>query len=257
MDIPLFVTTTSHPGQITQLKIFEPRYRLFLRRVMETPSRTFGMVIQKPVNFWQGPGIYGTMLRIEELWYPGERQIRIKTLGLSRFKVKAAMLWNGYWTARVEPVAEEQIPDELTDWDYAQTRLSEDNRIFIGRDQNISLQWIYSFTNGWNSFRRMRFPAVLTNRQIVLLLREYLRLRFSQDSETRRDWIRSHWGEPPESPQEFVWYLANIARVLRWWKARDEILRTTDLRSRLNKVFILVMGHIPRSITQDWSTRTH
>jgi hypothetical protein len=257
MDIPLFVTTTSHPGQVTQLKIFEPRYRLFLRRIMETPSRTFGMVIQKPVNFWQGPGIYGTMLRIEKLWYPGERQIRIKTLGLSRFKVKAAMLWNGYWTAKVEPVAEEQIPDELIDWDYAQTRLNEVNRIFIVRDQNISLQWIYSFTNGWSGFRRMRFPAVLTNRQIVLLLREYFRLRFSQDSETRRDWIRNHWGEPPESPQEFVWYLANIARVLRWWKAGDEILRTTDLRSRLNKVFILVMGHIPRSITQDWSTRTH
>jgi ATP-dependent protease La (Lon)-like substrate-binding protein/C3HC4-type zinc finger (RING finger) protein/RING finger family protein len=260
MEIPLFVTTTGHPGQITQLKIFEPRYRLFLRRVMESPSRTFGMVMRKPQNFSTGPGIYGTMLRIEELWYPREKGIRIKAIGLSRFKVTAAKQWTQYWTAKIELVPEHEIPDDMVNWDYVQVAPRPfDLRLLVYaygyNPQNpISLQWMWEFKSCNPSSIPGFFPEFLTNRQIILLLREYLRMRFDLHTIEREDWVRRYWGDPPESHQEFVWYLANIAQVLRWWNAGDELLRTTDLRSRLNKLFGLVIDHIPRSITQNWDS---
>lgn len=42
-DIPIFVCTVAYPGMPCPLHIFEPRYRLMMRRCIETGTRKFGM----------------------------------------------------------------------------------------------------------------------------------------------------------------------------------------------------------------------
>lgn len=42
-DIPIFVCTVAYPGVPCPLHIFEPRYRLMMRRCMETGTKKFGM----------------------------------------------------------------------------------------------------------------------------------------------------------------------------------------------------------------------
>lgn len=44
-NIPIFVCTMSFPGVACPLHIFEPRYRLMIRRCQETGTRRFGMCI--------------------------------------------------------------------------------------------------------------------------------------------------------------------------------------------------------------------
>lgn len=44
-DIPIFVCTVAYPGMPCPLHIFEPRYRLMMRRCVETGTRKFGMCI--------------------------------------------------------------------------------------------------------------------------------------------------------------------------------------------------------------------
>ena len=43
LPVPVFVCTTAFPGVPCPLYVFEPRYRLMVRRVVESGTRTFGM----------------------------------------------------------------------------------------------------------------------------------------------------------------------------------------------------------------------
>ena len=42
-ELPVFLCTMAYPGMPCPLHIFEPKYRLMIRRCMETNSRRFGM----------------------------------------------------------------------------------------------------------------------------------------------------------------------------------------------------------------------
>jgi hypothetical protein len=42
--LPIFATTLAFPGQLCPLHIFEPRYRLMMRRCIEAGDKRFGMV---------------------------------------------------------------------------------------------------------------------------------------------------------------------------------------------------------------------
>lgn len=43
--VPIFVCTMAYPTVPCPLHVFEPRYRLMIRRCMETGTRQFGMCI--------------------------------------------------------------------------------------------------------------------------------------------------------------------------------------------------------------------
>lgn len=47
-EIPVFVCTMSFPCIPCPLHIFEPRYRLMMRRCMESGTREFGMCVGNP-----------------------------------------------------------------------------------------------------------------------------------------------------------------------------------------------------------------
>ena len=49
-NVPLFVCTMAYPTVPCPLHIFEPCYRLMIRRCIETGTRQFGMCLGDPVK---------------------------------------------------------------------------------------------------------------------------------------------------------------------------------------------------------------
>jgi len=100
-SIPVFVCTIAAPNIPCPLHIFEPRYRLMIRRAMESGTRAFGMSCNVGDN--DAPfADYGTMLEIRDVQYFGDGRSVIDTIGGRRFKVLSRSERDGYDTAKVE-----------------------------------------------------------------------------------------------------------------------------------------------------------
>ncbi|WPH02895.1 Hypothetical protein R9X50_00576300 [Acrodontium crateriforme] len=166
LKTPLFVCTLGFPNQPTFLRIFEPRYRLMLRRAMET-NREFGMLMYNrylepqgdlgPVHFYH----YGTMLHIVQTQTLSDGTSLIETRGLYRFRVKAHGTRDGYSVGSIERIEdvtleeEERIeaeetslpPVEMGDMVDEIARMSTHNllemgRAFVARMQSRSASWL-------------------------------------------------------------------------------------------------------------------
>uniref|UniRef100_A0A8C5DXD6 LON peptidase N-terminal domain and RING finger protein 1-like n=1 Tax=Gouania willdenowi TaxID=441366 RepID=A0A8C5DXD6_GOUWI len=98
-DIPIFVCTVAYPGVPCPLHIFEPRYRLMMRRCMDTGTKKFGMC-----SYEHGEGFagYGCMLEIHGLELLPDGRSFVDAVGVSRFKVLKRGQRDGYHTADIE-----------------------------------------------------------------------------------------------------------------------------------------------------------
>lgn len=110
-QVPIFVCTLAVPKVKCPLHIFEPRYRLMLRRCMESGSRQFGMCVgneDPEKNFAD----YGTMLNVQSVNYLPDGRSIVQTEGGRRFHVLSRGMVDGYDTATVEWVRDECVDDE-------------------------------------------------------------------------------------------------------------------------------------------------
>ncbi|XP_072295916.1 LON peptidase N-terminal domain and RING finger protein 1 [Eucyclogobius newberryi] len=105
-DIPIFVCTVAYPGIPCPLHIFEPRYRLMMRRCMETGTKKFGMC-----NYEHGKGFadYGCMLEIHSLELLADGRSYVDTVGVSRFRVLKRSQRDGYHTADIEYLEDQRV----------------------------------------------------------------------------------------------------------------------------------------------------
>jgi len=107
-EVPLFVCNLSYPGMPTFLHVFEPRYRLMMRRVVESESRTFGMVLHNRFQEVQGdlgriPFFRtGTLLRIQSLQLLPDGRSLVESIGVSRFSVVDWSTKDGYLVGKLE-----------------------------------------------------------------------------------------------------------------------------------------------------------
>lgn len=167
LDVPLFVCTLGFPNQPTFLRIFEPRYRLMIRRALESNNGEFGMLMYNrylepqgdlgPVHFYH----YGIMLRIIHSQVLADGTSLIESRGLYRFRVKAHGTLDGYAVGSIERfddvplVEEERIEAQETSLPPAQEGdvVGEINRMptralvalghdFISRMQARSANWL-------------------------------------------------------------------------------------------------------------------
>jgi len=102
-QMPLFLlNTVAFPGVPFPMHIFEPRYRLMLRRCMEGHKR-FGLVGCKKnsVGEWI-PCNVGTCLHIRDTKLLEDGRSYIDTIGLKRFKILEHWDLDGYKVAKVE-----------------------------------------------------------------------------------------------------------------------------------------------------------
>uniref|UniRef100_A0A8C3AUL1 LON peptidase N-terminal domain and ring finger 4 n=1 Tax=Cyclopterus lumpus TaxID=8103 RepID=A0A8C3AUL1_CYCLU len=98
-DIPIFVCTVAYPGVPCPLHIFEPRYRLMMRRCMDTGTKKFGMCCYE---HGKGFADYGCLLEIHSLELLPDGRSFVDAAGCSRFKVLKRGQRDGYHTADIE-----------------------------------------------------------------------------------------------------------------------------------------------------------
>jgi len=109
LDTPIFVCMVSFPFMPTNLHIYEPRYRLMMRRALDT-NKKFGMVLPSRQPGSGGFAQYGTMLEIKNMHVFEDGRSMIETVGVSRFKVLESGTLDGYTVGKIERI--DDIGDE-------------------------------------------------------------------------------------------------------------------------------------------------
>ena len=118
LDTPLFVCTLSYPSMPTFLHIFEPRYRLMIRRAIESGDRKFGMMMYNQTGAPQGDlgptqfMHYGTLLHIVSVQMMPDGRSLIETVGVSRFRVRKWDLLDGYTVGNIERIDDVSLAEE-------------------------------------------------------------------------------------------------------------------------------------------------
>ncbi|KAM3862473.1 LON peptidase N-terminal domain and RING finger protein 2 [Diretmus argenteus] len=108
-EVPIFVCTMAFPTIPCPLHVFEPRYRLMIRRSMETGTKQFGMCISDELK---GFADHGCMLEVRDVkFFPDGRSV-VDTIGVSRFKVLSHGQRDGYHTAKIEYLEDKKVEGE-------------------------------------------------------------------------------------------------------------------------------------------------
>lgn len=100
-NVPIFPCTLAFPNQPISLNIFEPRYRLMIRRALANGTNTFGMTLH-PNPYTGEEVMYGTMLRIKRVQMHVDGQSAVDTIGTWRFKIIGRTWFDGYMVATIE-----------------------------------------------------------------------------------------------------------------------------------------------------------
>ncbi|XP_054890185.1 LON peptidase N-terminal domain and RING finger protein 3-like [Poeciliopsis prolifica] len=98
-SVPIFVCTMAFPTVPCPLHIFEPCYRLMIRRCMETGTNCFGMCLGDDLKGFVG---YGCLLEIRDVKFFSDGRSVVDTIGRRRFKIIQHRERDGYNTADVE-----------------------------------------------------------------------------------------------------------------------------------------------------------
>lgn len=213
INTPLFVCLSSYPEMPTFLHIFEPRYRLMIRRALES-DRMFGMIAPNRSGALQGSlgtsyfKQYGTMLRINSFEMLPDGRSLIEAVGVNRFKILQTDMLDGYIVGRVERVDDISMTDEenaeaqetanppatalsdpLTQIDYLSTqRLLQLSLDFVARCQAASAPWLH-------------------------------------------ERVLSAYGRPPTDPASFPYWFASVLPISE--EEKYHILPTRSVRQRL------------------------
>lgn len=120
LDTPIFVCQLSFPGMPTLLHFFEPRYRLMLRRCLEAPTPTLGMIMPPRAAPVAGLGVdagadFGTMLEIRSVQMLPDGRSMVETRGTHRFRILERGSLDGYMIGRVERI--DDYEDLFDDWE--------------------------------------------------------------------------------------------------------------------------------------------
>lgn len=109
-QIPVFVCTNAFPGVACPLYVNEPRYRLLIRRCLQSATKTFAMASVDPcgAKFMQ----YGTILEIRDAVTLEDGRIILSTQGARRFRVVSVDEQDGYDTANIEHIHDDRPRQE-------------------------------------------------------------------------------------------------------------------------------------------------
>lgn len=115
-ELPLFpLHVVLYPEIPLPLHIFEPRYRLMVRRCLDTHS-PFGVVLLRSgedIGEAVVPHLVGTTARISQHEEAPDGRLNITVQGETRFRILETRHTQPYLTARVEPFWEGDTPPAL------------------------------------------------------------------------------------------------------------------------------------------------
>ncbi|XP_038647052.1 LON peptidase N-terminal domain and ring finger 1, like isoform X1 [Scyliorhinus canicula] len=111
-NVPIFVCTMAYPTVPCPLHVFEPRYRLMIRRCIETGTKRFGMCISDSHN---GFTDYGCMLHIRNIHFLPDGRSIVDTVGGNCFKILQRGQKDGYYIANIEYLKDIKVTGEELD----------------------------------------------------------------------------------------------------------------------------------------------
>lgn len=212
MNVPIFVCTLAFPGMPTFLHIFEPRYRLMLRRVLQGNGQ-FGMVMYNYLDREQGAlgrtdfMHYGTLVQVLNHQYLEDGRIIVESRGISRFKIMEHSILDGYVISRVERhddiplVEEERIEAEETSGPEA-------------AENDLVGQLNHTLT-----------------RDLLMIGVQFVMTAQARSARWMQQQVLDAYGGPPDDPAIFPYWLASVLPISE--EHKYELLRTTSVRERL------------------------
>lgn len=228
MDTPIFVCTLAWPNLPTYIHIFEPRYRLMMRRVMDG-DRQFGMVL--PSRNDGGLSEYGTMLQVQSCNMIEDGRSIVETVGTYRFRVLEKGTYDGYTVGRIERVD-----------DISQEQENELERVALARNQPaasspstrrapLSLSLPLSQNTSPSGSPPPELPVELSTAELMTVCLEFVQTLRSGSAPWVLQRLNNTIGPMPTNPSDFSFWMAEVMPVDDHVKAA--LLQITSPRERL------------------------
>ncbi|PLB37767.1 putative ATP-dependent protease (CrgA) [Aspergillus candidus] len=214
--LPLFVSSLSLPNMPTFLHVFEPRYRLMMRRVMLSPSRKFGMVMLNRARRVQ-PELgrshfmqYGTALVVDRYeLLPDGRSLVIAT-GVSRFRVTRSTVVDGYHVGDIQRVEDVSITEE-----ERQEAVETSSAVAPPSAEDTSTE---------------KPLESMSTQQLFQLALDFVRKQRGKAAPWLHPRVLLAYGDVPSDPDRFPWWFASVLPV--WEEEKYALLPTTSVRER-------------------------
>jgi Lon protease-like protein len=248
LDTPIFVCTLSFPSIPTFLHIFEPRYRLMIRRALESGDRKFGMVLHNPTREPQGAlgpvayCQYGTMLEIINMQLLPDGRSVIETVGVSRFRVLKDGELDNYKVCKIERIEDMSIGDE-EELEVRETSSSPNPRIFSAQDHFGAPP--QHLTTAKEPLRAEDINSMPT-RELFETGVAFVKKMRDQSAPWLHHRVFQAYGECPTDPALFPWWLASVLPIADGEKYK--LLPTASVRERLK----MCVGWISGIESQRW-----
>lgn len=236
LNTPLFVCTLAFPRMPTFLHVFEPQYRLMIRRVMEG-NKTFGMVLPRRQR---APGDtefckFGTLLRIENAHFYPDGRCLIESVGLSRFRVLRHAHSDGYVVSKVERVddigLQEEEATEAAEVANTTQPYTDDNTNNTTRDQDQSSITSRQST-GHPFYTTVASLDMMATRDLMAYATTFVARMQSQSVPWMAAQVLAIYGECPyEDPAVFPWWLASVLPIKD--SEKYKLLESSSVRQRL------------------------
>ncbi|KAK6584478.1 hypothetical protein PZA11_002702 [Diplocarpon coronariae] len=249
LDTPLFICTLSFPQVPTFLHIFEPRYRLMIRRAIESGERKFGMLLYNSspeprgelgvVNFHE----YGTLLHIESMHLMPDGRSLIETVGVSRFRVLRHGTLDGYTIGKVERVDDISIEAE---------EALEARETAASPSRNTSTpDHLGAPPSNCTPLAGEAAEIAKLNRMPTRALFEHGVAFVKKMRDQSAPWLHARvfeaYGECPDDPAIFPWWFASVLPTAD--AEKYNLLVTDSVRQRLK----ICAGWIAGIEAQNWS----
>ncbi|EAW13919.1 putative ATP-dependent protease (CrgA) [Aspergillus clavatus NRRL 1] len=231
--LPLFVNSLAFPTMPTFLHIFEPRYRLMMRRVMESPDRKFGMLMYNRSGVRQGSLgdaqflQYGTVLRIERFELLPDGRSLVFANGVSRFKVAKFDIVDGYHVGQIQRV--DDVP------------LAEEERL-------ESLETLTVSDTSTESTLANQPLESMSTQELFQLGLDFVRKRRSEGARWLQPRVLTAYGDIPTDPANFSWWLASVFPVSE--EEKYALILATSVRERLK----ITAQWVRKAENREWST---
>ncbi|XP_058123322.1 uncharacterized protein LOC131294412 [Anopheles ziemanni] len=211
--VPVFICTTAFPSVPCPLFVYEQRYRLMVRRAIESGERQFGIALSTP-NSRQRYVEYGTMLDIRDCVQLGDGCSILSTVGGRRFRVLTRHEKDGYDTANVEFFEDEKIGASSTGVDGTGAGDAE------AAEERLQL------------VRELHEKVLLKAIEWHQSLPESIRCEIFKSFGKMPD-LEDNWEEVADGPA-WAWWIIAILPLND--KLKVDILSTTSLEKRLRAI---------------------
>lgn len=249
LDTPIFVCQLSFPGMPTLLHFFEPRYRLMLRRCLESPFPAFGMIMPPRAAPLSGHGTtagsdFGTMHEIRSVQMLADGRSMVQTWGIHRFRVLERDSLDGYMVGRVERI--DDYDDDLGEWaaEEVQSPIPSSSRVpsFVSRPPSPILHTRVMPTRSLRSATRWSrsSPSNLSQRCLSTeALMTACHAFLSQLCEGTAPWVvqrlnHTYGPQPPDNnPGAFSFWMGMVLPIDEHEKAKLLPVKSARLRLRM------------------------